>query len=63
MSPMIVLIPLALIEFVAIVLYMRKGPFTQEKRVKLAVIVLGLCILDVLVGLFSVVLLLRISHA
>jgi hypothetical protein len=63
MSPIIVLVPLAFIELAAVVLYMRRGPLTQEKRVQLIVIVLSLIVLNVVIGIATAVLFPRILHA
>jgi hypothetical protein len=62
MSPIIVFIALPLVEFVAVVLYMRRGAFTQEKRVKLIIIVLSFIVLNVVIGILMVVLFSRLPH-
>lgn len=63
MSPIIVLVPLAFIELAAVVLYMSRGPLTQEKRVRVIVIVLSLIVLNVVIGIVTVVLFTRLLHA
>jgi hypothetical protein len=63
MSPIIVLVPLAFIELAAVVLYMRRGLLTQEKRVQLIVIVLSLIVLNVVIGIATSVLFPRLLHA
>lgn len=62
MLPIIVLIALALVELVAVVFYMSRGAFTQEKRVKLVVIVLSFVVLNVVIGIFMEVLFPRLLH-
>lgn len=62
MSPILILIPLALIETVVVILYMRKGALTQKKRVQLMAIVLSLIVLNVVIGILASVVLPRLLH-